>query len=91
MPVDLTLVGVGGVLPGGEFGVEGVQVTDAAVEALASQRCVSRFLRQVVQGFIESTGDSCCMSVSSGLLIQTAGGRAGGSGCLRTNRSGLRV
>jgi hypothetical protein len=34
VPVDLSLVGVDGVLPGGEFGVENVQVGDAAVEAL---------------------------------------------------------
>jgi hypothetical protein len=34
LPVDSTLVGVGGVLPGGEFGVGGVEVVDAAVEAL---------------------------------------------------------
>ena len=34
LPVDLAVVGVGGVLPGGEFGVEGVEVADAAVEAL---------------------------------------------------------
>jgi hypothetical protein len=37
LPVDLALISVGGVLPGGEFGVEGVDVGDAAVEALASQ------------------------------------------------------
>ncbi len=37
VPVDLTLGGVGGVLPGGEFGVEGVEVGDAAVEALAGE------------------------------------------------------
>ena len=37
LPVDLALVGVGGVLPGGEFGVEGVEVGDAPVEALAGQ------------------------------------------------------
>ena len=37
LPVDLALVGVGGVLPGGEFGVEDVKVGDAAVEALAGQ------------------------------------------------------
>ena len=36
-PLDLALVGVGGVLPGGEFGVEGVEVGDAPVEALAGQ------------------------------------------------------
>ena len=34
LPADLTLLGVGRVLPGGEFGVEGVEVADAAVEAL---------------------------------------------------------
>src|SRR5690242_2882301 len=38
LPVDLTLVGVGGVLPGGEFGIEGVEVADPAVEALPGQR-----------------------------------------------------
>ncbi|MBB5801087.1 hypothetical protein F4560_000855 [Saccharothrix ecbatanensis] len=37
LPVDSALVGVGGVLPGGEFGVEGVEVADAAVEALPRQ------------------------------------------------------
>ena len=37
LPVDLALVGVGGVLPGGEFGVEGVEVVDPAVEALPGQ------------------------------------------------------
>ena len=37
LPLDLALVGVGGVLPGGEFGVEGVEVGDAPVEALAGQ------------------------------------------------------
>ena len=37
LPVDSALVGVGGVLPGGEFGVEGVEVVDAAVEALPGQ------------------------------------------------------
>ena len=37
LPVDLALVGVGLVLPGGEFGVECVEVTDAAVEALPAQ------------------------------------------------------
>ena len=31
------LVGVGGVLPGGEFGVEDVEVVDAAVQALPGQ------------------------------------------------------
>jgi len=34
----LPLVGVGGCLPGGEFGVEEVDVVDAPVEALAGQR-----------------------------------------------------
>jgi hypothetical protein len=37
VPVDLTLVGVGGLLPGGEFDVEYVEVGDAAVEALAGE------------------------------------------------------
>jgi hypothetical protein len=37
LPVDLSLVGVGGVLPSGEFGVEGVDVGDAPVEALAGE------------------------------------------------------
>jgi len=37
LPVDLALVGVRGVLPGGEFGVEDVEVVDAAVEALPGQ------------------------------------------------------
>jgi hypothetical protein len=36
VPVDLSLVGVGGVSPG-EFGAEGVQVADAAVETLSGQ------------------------------------------------------
>ena len=37
VPVDLSLVGVGGVLPGGQLGVEVVDVVDAAVQALAGQ------------------------------------------------------
>jgi hypothetical protein len=37
LPADLALVGVGGVLSGGEFGVEGVEFVDAAVEALPGQ------------------------------------------------------
>jgi len=37
LPVDLSLVGVGGVLPGGEFVVEGVQVGDAPAQALPGQ------------------------------------------------------
>ncbi|MFJ8273415.1 hypothetical protein ACIQ8G_24535 [Streptomyces sp. NPDC094154] len=37
VPVHLTLVGVGGVLPGREFGVEDVEVADPAVEALPGQ------------------------------------------------------
>jgi hypothetical protein len=35
--VDLPLIGVGGLLPGGELGVEGVKVGDAPVQALAGQ------------------------------------------------------
>jgi len=35
LPVDLALVGVGGCLPGSEFGVEDVEFADAPVEALA--------------------------------------------------------
>lgn len=34
LPADVALFGVDGMLPGGEFGVEGVEVADAAVEAL---------------------------------------------------------
>jgi hypothetical protein len=37
VPVDLPLVGVGVVLPGGQLGVEGVAVSDAAVEALPGE------------------------------------------------------
>jgi len=37
LPVDLAAVGVGLALPGGELGVEGVEVVDAAVEALPGQ------------------------------------------------------
>jgi hypothetical protein len=37
VPVDLTLGGVGGLLPGGEFGVEYGEVVDTAVEALAGE------------------------------------------------------
>ena len=37
LPVDLPLISVGGVLPGGELGVEGVEVGDAPVETLAGQ------------------------------------------------------
>ena len=40
LPLDLALVGVGGVLPGGEFGVEGVDVGDTAIEALAGMEAV---------------------------------------------------
>src|SRR5947207_2993068 len=46
-----------------------------------SLRRLSRFLRQVVQGFVERA----CSSSWSGLLIHTVVGRAAGSGCLRTN------
>ena len=35
MPVDLALAGVGGVLPGGELGIEGGEVADAAVQQWA--------------------------------------------------------
>ncbi len=52
------------------------------------QRCVSRFLRQEFQGFIEST---VLLSSVWGLLIQAAVGRAAGCGDLLTNRSGLRA
>jgi len=38
VPVDLPLVGVGGLLPGGQLSVEDVEVVDAPVEALAGQR-----------------------------------------------------
>ena len=38
LPVDLTLGGVGGVLPGVEFGVEDVEVLKTTVQALAGQR-----------------------------------------------------
>lgn len=34
LPVDLAPIGVDGVLPGGEFGVERVEVADAPVETL---------------------------------------------------------
>ncbi|MEC3979816.1 hypothetical protein [Amycolatopsis sp. H20-H5] len=34
LPADLALFCVDGVLPGGEFGVEGVEVADAAVETV---------------------------------------------------------
>ena len=34
LPVDLALLGVGGLLPGCEFGVEAVDVGDAPAEAL---------------------------------------------------------
>jgi hypothetical protein len=37
VPVDLALIGVDGVLPGGEFGVEDVKVVDAPVQALTAQ------------------------------------------------------
>ena len=37
MPVDLALAGVRGVLPGGELSIEGVEVADAAVQALPGQ------------------------------------------------------
>jgi YD repeat-containing protein len=73
------------------FDGEIVTYNDSGLVDFGLMRCVSRFLRQVGQGFIESIGGSGWVSVSSGLLIQTAVGRAGGSGCLRTNRSGLRV
>ena len=38
LPVDLSLVGVGGLLPGGQLGVEHVEVVDASGEALPGQR-----------------------------------------------------
>jgi hypothetical protein len=38
LPAHLAPLGVDGVLPGCEFGVEGVEVADAAVEALPRQR-----------------------------------------------------
>jgi hypothetical protein len=38
VPVDLALVGVGGVLPGGELGVEDVQIVDAPAGALVGER-----------------------------------------------------
>jgi hypothetical protein len=47
-------------------------------------------LRRVGQAFIESSG-RCSSRWSQGLLIHAVAGRAGGSGCLRTNRSGLRA
>ncbi len=37
LPVDLALIGVGGCLPGSEFGVEDVEIADASIEALAGQ------------------------------------------------------
>jgi hypothetical protein len=37
VPVDLALVAVGVLLPGGEFGVEHGEVVDAAVQALAGE------------------------------------------------------
>jgi hypothetical protein len=37
VPIDLSLVGIGVVLPGGELSVRGVEVRDAAVEALPGQ------------------------------------------------------
>ena len=38
LPIDLTLVGVGGGLPGGEFAVEDFEVADTAIQALPCQR-----------------------------------------------------
>jgi len=52
----------------------------------AAVRNLMRFLRQVVQGFV----GSIVWSGSSGLLIHTVVGSSGGSGCLRTKRSGWR-
>ena len=37
VPLDLALIGIGLSLPGGEFGVEGLEVLDAPVQALAGQ------------------------------------------------------
>ena len=37
VPLDLALIGVGLSLPGGEFGVECLEVVDAPVQALAGQ------------------------------------------------------
>lgn len=37
VPADLPLAGVGGVLPGREFGVEYVEGPDAAVKTLSGQ------------------------------------------------------
>ena len=38
LPIDLTLVGVGGGLPDGEFAVEDFEVADTAIQALPCQR-----------------------------------------------------
>ena len=38
LPVHLPVSGVGGVLPGGELGVEQVEVVDPSVQALPGQR-----------------------------------------------------
>jgi hypothetical protein len=48
MPLDLALVGVGGVLPGGEFGVEGVDVGDAPVRQcrVRAESSISAMLSQ---------------------------------------------
>ena len=42
------MIGVGGLLPGGEFGVEALEVADAAVEALPGQcgQSISAMLSQ---------------------------------------------
>ena len=37
VPLDLTLIGIGLPLPGGEFGAQGLEVLDAPVQALAGQ------------------------------------------------------
>jgi hypothetical protein len=52
VPVDLTLSGVGGLLPGGEFGIEHGEVVDAAVEALAGE-CGQFDLGDVEPGAVE--------------------------------------
>ena len=67
----------------GAVGVPAGVPQEVLAEA-AGLRRVSRFLRRVGQVFVESVW-------SGGWLIHAAAGRAAGSGCLRTNRCGVRA
>jgi hypothetical protein len=75
--------------PGPATGAGTCEDRHGRLSPCASRR-VSRSLRRVGQSFFE-WADSSSGSGWVGLLIQAAAGRSAGSGCLRTNRCGLRV